>query len=58
MLVATLTANLDYHGKEGFIRQDGLVTIPCFLFACLLVLSGGGRFSLDNLFRRNKFKIY
>ena len=43
MLVATLTANLDYQGKESFIRQDGLVTIPCFLFACLLVLSGGGR---------------
>ncbi len=56
MLVATLTANLDYHGKEGLIRQDGLVTIPCFLFACLLVLSGGGKFSLDNLFTRNKFK--
>jgi len=54
MLVATLTANLDYQGKESFIRQDGLVTIPCFLFACLLVLSGGGRFSMDNIFMRNK----
>ncbi len=54
MLVATLTANLDYQGKESFIRQDGLVTIPCFLFACLLVLSGGGRFSMDNIFTRNK----
>ena len=54
MLVATLTANLDYQGKESFIRQDGLVTIPCFLFACLLVLSGGGRFSMDNIFMRSK----
>ena len=54
MLVATLVANLDYLGTDGsFIRQDGLVTIPCFLFACLFVLSGGGKYSLDNVFFRN-----
>lgn len=57
MLVATLTANLDYHGKEGFIRQDGLITISCFLFACLFSQSGGGQYSLDNLFFKNKFKL-
>ena len=56
MLVATLVANLDYEGKESFIRQDGLVTISCFLFACLLVFSGAGRFSLDNIIKRNKFR--
>src|SRR4249920_59273 len=38
MLVATLTANLNYHNsEEGFIRSDGLVTISCFLFSCLLI---------------------
>ena len=56
MLVATFTANLDYYGTGSFIRPDGLVTISSFLFACLLVLSGGGRFSLDKLTTRNKLK--
>ena len=57
MLVATLVANLNYHGNEGFIRQDGLVTISSFLFACLLCLSGGGRYSLDSFIFKNKSKI-
>ena len=57
MLVATLIANLNYHGNEGFIRQDGLVTISCFLFACLLCLSGGGKYSLDSFIFKNKSKI-
>jgi len=56
MLVATTVANLNYSGAEGFIRQDGLVTISCFLFASLLVLSGGGKLSLDFLlFKRKKY---
>lgn len=54
MLVATLTANLNYKGTEGFIKQDGVVTISCFLFACLLVLSGGGKYSLDNYIFKGK----
>lgn len=58
MLVATLVANLNYHGNEGFIRQDGLVTISCFLFACLFILSGGGRYSLDSFIFKNKYKLF
>lgn len=54
MLVATLTANLNYKGTEGFIKQDGVVTISCFLFACLLVLSGGGKYSFDSLVFKHK----
>jgi uncharacterized membrane protein YphA (DoxX/SURF4 family) len=57
MLVATLTANLDYQFTEGFIRQDGLVTIPCFLFACLLVLAGAGKYSCDSLFFKKNFRF-
>jgi putative oxidoreductase len=57
MLVATLVANVDYTGTEGFIRQDGIVTISCFLFSCLFVLSGGGKYSLDNLLFKNKYKL-
>ena len=57
MLVATLVANLDYQVKDGFIRPDGLVTITGFLFASLLVLKGGGRYSLDNLIFGNKYKL-
>ena len=50
MLTATLTANLNYHNPtEPFLRQDGLVTISSFLFACLFVLKGAGKFSLDKL---------
>jgi uncharacterized membrane protein YphA (DoxX/SURF4 family) len=54
MLVATFTANLDYDGSEGFIRPDGLVTIPSFLFASLLIFSGGGKYSLDNVLFKKK----
>lgn len=57
MLVATLVANVDYTGTEGFIRQDGVVTISCFLFSCLFILSGGGKYSLDNLLFKDKFKL-
>jgi putative oxidoreductase len=49
MLVATLVANLDYSGEGPIIRQDGLLTISCFLFASLLAISGAGKFSLDYL---------
>jgi uncharacterized membrane protein YphA (DoxX/SURF4 family) len=52
MLVATLVANINYSGNEAIIRQDGVVTISCFLFACLLVQSGGGKYSLDRVFFR------
>jgi len=57
MLVATLVANIDYTGAEGFIRQDGTVTISCLLFAVLFVLYGGGRFSLDNAVFKRKFDL-
>ena len=55
MLVATLTANINYHNAaEPFLRQDGVVTISCFLFALLFVICGGGNFSLDNLVFKKK----
>jgi putative oxidoreductase len=57
MLIATLVANIDYHGGADFIRQDGIVTISCFLFASLLVQVGGGRYSGDAIIFRNKFKF-
>ncbi|MEX2230607.1 MAG: DoxX family protein [Cyclobacteriaceae bacterium] len=57
MLVATLTANLDYDLTESFIRQDGVVTISCFLFALLLVLSGAGRYSCDALLFKKRFRF-
>jgi uncharacterized membrane protein YphA (DoxX/SURF4 family) len=57
MLTATLTANLDYACKEGFIRPDGLVTISSFLFACLVAQAGGGKFSLDALIFRKHYKL-
>ena len=47
MLVATLTANL---GKDFNI--DGGFTISYFLFGIILIMAGGGRFSLDYLFYR------
>jgi len=48
MLVATLTANL---GKDFTI--DGGFTISYVLFALVLILEGGGKYSLDYfLFRR------
>ena len=44
MLVATLTANL---GKDFNI--DGGFTISYFLFALILIVEGGGKYSLDYL---------
>jgi uncharacterized membrane protein YphA (DoxX/SURF4 family) len=57
MLIATLVANIDYHMRERLIIEDGFVTISCFLFACLLVMSGGGKYSLDNLIFKKKYKL-
>lgn len=57
MLIATLVANIDYHVKERLIIEDGFVTISCFLFACLLVMNGAGRYSLDNLTFKNRYKL-
>ena len=57
MLVATLAANVDYQGTDGFIRPDGLVTISSFLFATLLIFLGPGKFSFDYLVFRNKYRI-
>ena len=54
MLVATLVADINYHGEGSIIRPDGLVTIPCFLFACLLIQSGAGKYSLDRFIFKNK----
>ncbi|MFZ1676312.1 MAG: DoxX family protein [Saprospiraceae bacterium] len=54
MLVATLMANINYRGHEGLIKQDGVVTISCFLFACLLILSGAGRYSIDRFVFQKK----
>jgi uncharacterized membrane protein YphA (DoxX/SURF4 family) len=44
MLVATLSANL---GKDFNI--DGGFTISYFMFALILIVQGGGKFSLDYL---------
>jgi putative oxidoreductase len=53
MLTATLTANLDYHG-ENLIRPDGIVTISAFLFACLLIQTGAGKYSGDRVIFKRK----
>ena len=52
MLVATLTANL---GKDFNI--DGGFTISYFLFAVVLIVSGGGKFSGDYLFFKRPLSI-
>jgi putative oxidoreductase len=57
MLVATLTANLDYSGVGSFIRPDGLVTIPCFLLACLFVFCGSGKYGLDTFLVGKKLRF-
>lgn len=49
MLVATLTANLG----ENF-TIDGGFTISYFLFALVLIIEGGGKYSLDYLFNRRR----
>jgi uncharacterized membrane protein YphA (DoxX/SURF4 family) len=48
MLIATLVANINYTGSGQLIRQDGVVTIAGFLFACIFIFWGGGKFSADN----------
>jgi putative oxidoreductase len=51
MLVATLTANL---GKDFNI--DGGFTISYFLFALILLVEGGGKYSLDHILFPSKVK--
>ena len=57
MLIATLIANVDYHMKEHLLKEDGFVTISCFLFACMLAINGAGMYSLDNIIFKKKFKL-
>ena len=57
MLVATLTANIDYHVKEHLLIEDAFQTISCFLFACLLCIEGAGIYSLDNVLFKKRFKL-
>ena len=57
MFVATLTANLNYQGEGPLIRPDGLITISSLFFAVLLIFSGAGKFSLDNLFFAKKARL-
>jgi uncharacterized membrane protein YphA (DoxX/SURF4 family) len=49
MFMATITANL---GKD--FNVDGNITISYTLFAVFLIFWGGGKFSLDYLFFKNK----
>src|SRR6476660_2859082 len=49
MLVATLVANLG----ENFVI-DGGFTISYFLFAIMLVVAGGGKYSLDHVVRKKE----
>lgn len=49
MLMATITANL---GKNFSV--DGNITISYTLFAVFIIIWGGGKFSLDYLFFKNK----
>jgi putative oxidoreductase len=57
MLVATLTANLNYAEAGNFIRQDGLVTIPTFLFAGMIAICGPGKYSVDHFLFRKRHKL-
>lgn len=57
MMIATLVANIDYHMQEHLLKEDGFITISCFLFACLLAISGAGNYSLDRIIFRKKFKL-
>ena len=57
MLIATLTANIDYHMKEHLFIEDASVTISSFLFACLLIIKGAGFISLDHAIFKNRFKL-
>jgi putative oxidoreductase len=53
MLVATLVANLG----ENFVI-DGGFTISYFLFALLLLVAGGGKYSLDSLLRKKEKVLF
>ena len=53
MLVATLVANLG----ENFVI-DGGFTISYFLFAIILVVAGGGKYSLDHLLRKKEKVLF
>jgi uncharacterized membrane protein YphA (DoxX/SURF4 family) len=57
MLVATLVANIDYHHIDHLFRQDALITISSFLFSCLLIMKGAGRYSLDNITFQKKYRF-
>jgi putative oxidoreductase len=57
MLVATLTANLNFTGDGPLILQDGFVTISNFLFAGVFVIWGGGKYSLDGVVFKGKHKL-
>ena len=52
MLVATLVANLG----ENF-NIDGGFTISYFLFAIILIVAGGGKYSIDHLLLRRRQNI-
>jgi putative oxidoreductase len=53
MLVATLTANI-----HEIYNGDGAITISLFLFACMFIICGSGRWSLDYLFFKNKYGFF
>jgi len=55
MLVATLTANI-----HEIYNGDGAITISLFFFACMFIICGSGRWSLDYLIFKNKysFKVF
>ena len=53
MFIATITANL---GKDW--NTDGGFTVSYFLFALILIINGGGKFSLDYLLFKKPFYDY
>ena len=53
MFIATITANL---GKDW--NNDGGFTVSYFLFALILIINGGGKFSLDYLLLKKPFYDY
>lgn len=57
MLIATLVANINYTGSGELIRQDGIVTIAGFLFACIFIFWGAGKFSADRFIFKKKVPV-